>query len=330
MAMGDSYWAKPLAWNKQASAGAVGKDGKHWIVFAGDMCDIFDKAGLPDERERMWDLIKKTPHLTWLLLSKRPQNFAKYLPVDWGEGYANVWLGVTCEDHKHGYPRVDILRNTPASVRFLSCEPLLEDISDIDITGINWVITGGESGGKSREFDLAWARALKDRCTQAGVAFFFKQLGSKPVEDGGRFDILHPQVTGKSDRHGKASANFPPDLQVQAWPESASPTSLSGPPSILSAGQKAAETRKRNAAAKRDGVGSAVKPELHLVSNANTKDDIQPEALGLSDEEHERVVQWLTFHARTPSPIGHVAAAALASVAALTQMLAVSLGRRIV
>jgi len=93
----------------------------------------------------------------WLLLSKRPENFAKYLPADWGEGYANVWLGVTCEDRKHGYPRVNILRNTPAKVRFLSCEPLLEDISDVNLNGIDWLIAGGESGTGSRSFDLAWA-----------------------------------------------------------------------------------------------------------------------------------------------------------------------------
>jgi protein gp37 len=135
--LSQSNWDAPLKWDRKAAEGMHGKDGKRWLVFGGDLCDTFDDEGPLDARDRMWRLMRSTPHLTWMLLTKRPENFKKYLPYDWGDGYSNVWLGVTCENREHGYPRVEILRNTPATMRFLSCEPLLEDISDIDLTGIN-------------------------------------------------------------------------------------------------------------------------------------------------------------------------------------------------
>jgi protein gp37 len=214
--------AKPLKWNAEAAAGKVGKDGKHWIVFAGDMCDLFDDEGIPDARERTWELIRRTPHLTWLLLTKRPQNFQQYLPADWHDGYPNVWLGVTVDDREHGYPRVDILRRTPAKVRYLSCEPLLEDISDIDLTGIDWVIVGGESGPNSREFDIEWARSLRRRCAMSDSAFFMKQIGQRPVQGDSPLPILHKSEAGKRDIHGKSPRNFPEDLRVMQWPDAGS------------------------------------------------------------------------------------------------------------
>lgn len=218
--MGDAYWDEPLKWDAEAAAGKVGKDGKHWIVFAGDMCDIFDEEGPADARQRMWDLIRRTPNLTWLLLTKRPQNFKKYLPTDWCGGYPNVWLGVTVDDRKHGYPRVDILRKTPAKVRYLSCEPLLEEVGDIDLTGIDWVIVGGESGQGSRAFDVEWARSLCTRCAESNTAFFMKQLGQKPVHGNSPLPIFERSESGKRDIHGKCPKNFPEDLHVMQWPDS--------------------------------------------------------------------------------------------------------------
>lgn len=169
-------------------------------------------------RDRLWDVVRSTPHLDWLLLSKRAENITKYLPPDWGSGYPNVWLGVSVGNKKHGYPRVDILRRIPAVLRFLSCEPLLEDIGDINLTGIDWIITGGESGNGVRDFDLRWARSLQLAAKRHGAAFFMKQLGSEPVENGSPFPILYPQENGKQDKHGRSMVNFPVDLQVQEIP----------------------------------------------------------------------------------------------------------------
>jgi protein gp37 len=80
------YWRKPLNWENQARAGRVGKDAERWLVFAGDLCDIFDRLGDKDVRTRMWELFRQTPHLTWLILTKRPQHISEFLPADWGGG----------------------------------------------------------------------------------------------------------------------------------------------------------------------------------------------------------------------------------------------------
>jgi len=321
-----SNWDAPLNWDKKVAEGMHGKDGKRWLVFGGDLCDIFDDEGPLEARDRMWGLIRSTPHLTWMLLTKRPENFTNYLPCDWGDGYANVWLGVTCENREHGYPRVEILRNTPATMRFLSCEPLLEDISDIDLTGINWVITGGESGNGSRAFDLAWARRLKTLCARAGATFFFKQLGSKPIEDGTPFNILHAQVNGKRDAHGKSSNNFPMDLLVQAWPQAATIAPFSRPLLGLTPGQKAEATRKRNLAAEREGIRAGAKPGLNVVSSADSIAEVQQEVAPIPIEELEHVICWIKAHTGIPGPTGNVAVAALGSLAALKQMSAASNG----
>jgi protein gp37 len=120
--------------------------GERKFCFSASMADVFDEEAPTDQRERLWELIRQTPHLDWLLLTKRPENIASMLPSDWGIGYFNCWLGVSCEDIKWGLPRIDILRKIPAVKRFLSCEPLLEDIAqNIDLSGIDWVITGGET-----------------------------------------------------------------------------------------------------------------------------------------------------------------------------------------
>jgi len=98
----------------------------------------------------------------------------------------NVWLGVSVEDRKYGLPRIDILRETPAAVRFLSVEPLLEDLGAIDLRGIHWVIVGGESGVGARPIDGAWVRSIRDQCADQGVAFFFKQWGGMMKKINGR------------------------------------------------------------------------------------------------------------------------------------------------
>lgn len=217
--MSDNYWVTPYKWNREAP-----KEKTRKRVFCGSLCDWADDEAPLGVRDRLWDVIRETPQLDWLLLTKRAKNIEKYLPKDWASGYQNVWLGVSVEDHKYGFPRVDILRRIPAVLRFLSCEPLLEDISDINLTGIDWVITGGESGNGVREFDLQWARSLQLTAKHYGAAFFMKQLGSEPVENGSPFPILYPQESGKQDRHGRSMVNFPADLQVQDVPTAKSAT----------------------------------------------------------------------------------------------------------
>ena len=95
----------------------------------------------------------------------------------WPDALPNVWLGVSVEDRKYGLPRIDILRETPAAVRFLSIEPLLEDIGPLDLRGIHWVIVGGESGPGARPLQPEWVLPIRDQCAEQGVPFFFKQWG---------------------------------------------------------------------------------------------------------------------------------------------------------
>jgi protein gp37 len=318
----DSYWRQPRKWDREAAA-----QGNRKRVFCASLADWADDEAPEGARERLWDVIRSTPHLDWLLLTKRAKSIIKYLPKDWGTvGYANVWLGVSCENREHGYTRVDILRTIPAVVRFISCEPLLEDISDINLTGIDWVIVGGESGNGSdvRGFDVAWSRGLHSACTQSGAKFFVKQMGTMPVEDGSPFPILKPTPDGKDDRHGRCLVNFPADLQVQEVPPGSElPSSaLVGPfddalnnlfrraaESVITRtrhddyhqrGHKAAETRRRNTAAK--------------IAATTHKD-------GLTAEEFGRVLYWLHDYAESDAGVlTHLAQSAYAS---LTGMLAI-------
>jgi hypothetical protein len=117
------------------------------------MDDWADDEAPAGQRDRLWKLIRQTPHADWLLLTKRANNIKKYLPTCWGTGYPNVWLGVSVENRKHGLPRLDFLRTIPATVRLASIEPLLEDLGTVDLTGINWAIIGGESGSGARCMD---------------------------------------------------------------------------------------------------------------------------------------------------------------------------------
>jgi len=107
------------------------------------------------------------------------------LPADWREGYLNVWLGATVENRHHGLPRIDTLREIPARVRFLSCEPLLEDLGPMNLSGIHWVIVGGESGTTSRPMEPSWVEGIINQCTEQCVPVFFKQWGGPGKDKGG-------------------------------------------------------------------------------------------------------------------------------------------------
>ena len=169
-----AYWKKPLKWNRDAEA-----SGKRQRVFCASWADVFDDRVPKQWRLDLWALIAATPNLDWLILTKRPQNIMYMLPDDWNDGYTNVWIGVTAENREQAVRRIPILRSIPAAVRFISCEPLLEDITPgLNLDGIHWVICGGESGYKARYMQHVPVLRLIKICRTAGVSFFMKQMGS--------------------------------------------------------------------------------------------------------------------------------------------------------
>ena len=206
----DSNWRKPLAWNRKAEA-----DGVRRRVFCASMADVFeDREDLDDARALLWELIAETPALDWLLLTKRPENILDFVPDEWWQcGWcggsddpdedqrpcdvgphgpvwpANVWVGTTVEDQQRADERIPWLARVPAPVRFLSCEPLLDEVDLINhVESVGWVICGGESGPGHRPLDLDHARSLRQQCRLWDVPFFFKQVGGATPKAGG--DLL--------------------------------------------------------------------------------------------------------------------------------------------
>ena len=161
----------PLKWTEPAR------------VFTCSWSDFF----LPEANEwraEAWDIIRHTPHLTYQVLTKRPENIAAALPVGWGNGWDNVQLGVSVETEKY-LNRIDILATIPAKVRFVSYEPALGPVDFtryVDV--LDWIISGGESGYKPRPADLDWFRKVRDVCRDNDVAYFHKQNGGSRKIDG--------------------------------------------------------------------------------------------------------------------------------------------------
>lgn len=174
-----AYWRQPLKWNAESPA----KHGRPTRVFCASLSDIFDNQVPTEWRNDLWELIGSTPDLIWMLLTKRPQNIAKMLPVGMnpytsGWPWPNVWLGTTAENQTEADRRIPLLLAAPAAKHFISCEPLLSSI-DLSpwVDKISWTIVGGESGPKARPMHPDWARSLRDQCKAAGVPFHFKQHG---------------------------------------------------------------------------------------------------------------------------------------------------------
>lgn len=153
------------------------------LVFVNSMSDLFH-ARVPIGFVRdVFAVIADTPQHTYQVLTKRSTRLRRIAEkLDWP---GNLWMGVSIEDASVLY-RADDLRSVPAAVRFLSCEPLLGPLDDINLDGIGWVIAGGESGPQHRPMDPAWVLALRDRCAAAEVPFFFKQWGGRTPKQGGR------------------------------------------------------------------------------------------------------------------------------------------------
>lgn len=144
--------------------------------FVNSMSDLFHE-GVPDRFvERVLDVCRQTPQHTYQVLTKRAERLPEFFAAR--KCPPNVWLGVSVEDRKYGVPRIAHLRRVRAEVRFLSVEPLLEDVGKLNLRGIHWVIVGGESGAKARPMEASWAENVRTQAVAQGVAFFFKQWGA--------------------------------------------------------------------------------------------------------------------------------------------------------
>lgn len=221
----ESYWREPLKWNAAAE-----RAGERHRVFCASLADVFEnRADLSAERARLFQLIEQCTALDWLLLTKRPQHMRAMLPSAWlASPLEHIWLGTTCEDQKRLEERLPELVATPAAVRFLSLEPLLEDLNlqfairdphpiatphDMipAVLGVDWVIVGGESeertGPRARPFDPDWARHIMDDCRMAGIPVFVKQMGSSPVG-----------LVQLRQKKGTDMTEWPEDLRVRELP----------------------------------------------------------------------------------------------------------------
>lgn len=169
-------WAKPLKWNEDA------KNGEIIRVFCASLGDVFDTEVDEQWRQDLFALIRATPKLTWLLLTKRHNQAVRfYQQHGWPD---NAWIGTSVENQEWADKRVKAIKEIPAPVRFLSIEPLLGPVT-VDLDGIDWVIVGGESGPGHRTIQKVWVEALRDQCKAAKVSFFFKQWGGAHAESNG-------------------------------------------------------------------------------------------------------------------------------------------------
>jgi len=216
---------------------------KSCTIFVGDMFDLWHEAIPIEFIKQVWDVMRRADWHTFQVLTKRAQRMHDELhckfPI-W-----NIWLGVSIEDQQRHDERAPLLQDTPATVRFLSIEPQLENIClaidtpevgeistlrgfdgcgcDPPIPGIDWVICGGESGPGARPFNLAWAESLLAQCRAAGVPFFMKQTGSRPQVHSCRDEsCTHPDCgmedIRQHDRKGGDPAEWPEHLRVREFP----------------------------------------------------------------------------------------------------------------
>lgn len=180
------------------------------IIFTCSWSDFFIAEADP-WRPEAWDVIRRTPHHTWLILTKRPGRIPVCLPPDWGDGWGHVWLGVSAENQYWLDRRVPLLMEVPAEHYFLSAEPLLGELNlSTAPRPFDWVVAGGESGPSARPCEHAWIRAITHHCCQAGTPAFVKQLGS-----------WWAGQRGASDPKAADPAEWPLELKVRQWPKEA-------------------------------------------------------------------------------------------------------------
>ena len=170
------------------------------LVFVNSMSDLFHAKVPLSFVQEVFTVMAATPQHTYQVLTKRARRLRRLAPdLDWPP---NVWMGVSVEDDSV-LDRVEDLREVPAAVRFLSCEPLLGPLSELSLYGIHWVIAGGESGKNARPMDSSWAEDIRDKCASEGVPFFFKQWGGRTPKSGGR------------DLHGRTWDDMPEPVSLR-------------------------------------------------------------------------------------------------------------------
>lgn len=158
------------------------------MIFVNSMSDLFHEK-VPDAYiEQVGDVMGQAPWHIFQVLTKRAPRLSGLLSgrLERFAKMRHIWWGVSVENKKHGLPRLRELQNTPASIRFLSIEPLLEDLGQLDLAGISWVIVGGESGPGARPIRPEWVRSIRDQCADSAVPFFFKQWGGVRKKEHGR------------------------------------------------------------------------------------------------------------------------------------------------
>jgi protein gp37 len=158
------------------------------MIFVNSMSDLFHKAVPEDYVEAVCRVMERANWHTYQVLTKRSSRLPDMLRarLQFAAGLPHIWWGVSVEDRAHGLIRIKHLQQAPASIRFLSIEPLLEDLGEFDLTGIHWVIVGGESGPGARPMKKEWVLSIRDQCRRAAVPFFFKQWGGVQKSKAGR------------------------------------------------------------------------------------------------------------------------------------------------
>jgi protein gp37 len=199
------------------------------MVFVNSMSDLF-QPGVPDEYiVTVAKIMQRANWHTYQVLTKRADRLAELLAgkLHFAAELPHIWWGVSVEDRRYGVPRIDVLSRAPAKCRFLSVEPLLEDIGQIDLREIHWVIVGGESGHGARPVDPAWVRGILAQCRAARVPFFFKQWGGRQKSKSGRllndqtFNELPPVIREPiPSRHERISFARQLKPQLDLWTDS--------------------------------------------------------------------------------------------------------------
>lgn len=152
-------------------------------IFVNSMSDLFHKEVPLDYIKKIFKVMNDTPHHTYQILTKRADNLFKYsAEFTWTE---NIWQGVTVEN-ENTVDRIDLLKKTPAKIKFISFEPLIGDVGKVDLTNIDWAIVGGESGWHARKIELEWIINIKKQCEEQNTLFYFKQWGGTNKKKSGR------------------------------------------------------------------------------------------------------------------------------------------------